>query len=93
MVKRISNELTLGPDKGLQVGWGIRFKEKLCWRKVFLLEAVISVAGVGVGLVWYFRRADVQGATGITAVVLGIGTVALGLLHGVSEALDASPES
>jgi hypothetical protein len=90
MVKRLGSELILGPDRGLQEGWGIQFKEKLCWRKIFMLEGVVGITGVGMGVMWYCRKGDVQGAAGITAAILGIGTVVLGLAHGVSEGLDAS---
>ena len=83
--KRRKAKLTVCPQQGTSVGWGIHLVEGWVVSRLWFLALMLFVLGTLVfGVCWAVLRHDVQGAFGVsgymvTLVALILGTVQAGL--------------
>jgi hypothetical protein len=91
MVKKLGQTPDLGPSLPYKTGWGLRFREKLCWAKVFVVMAVVAGVGVALAVAWYCTHSrDIQGASSLLACILAFGTIFLGFMHALSDYVEGS---
>lgn len=73
------------PPYQFGLGWGIEFEEGWCMDSVIRWIATIFVAAATVFLVcWWRMRHDVQGASGIAAVLVSYATLIITMFTAVA---------
>lgn len=83
--KKRKAKLTVCPEQGTSVGWGIHLVEGWVVSKLWLLGLLLFVLGSLVfGICWAVLRHDIQGAFGVAAYMVAliglvIGTIQAGL--------------
>jgi hypothetical protein len=79
--KRLASRLQAKPD-GIEVGWGVYFREGWHWEAIFGLMLIIGLFGsILFGILWSVFEKDIQGAFGVasycvTATAMFIGFIA-----------------
>ncbi|KAI9711284.1 MAG: hypothetical protein M1820_002271 [Bogoriella megaspora] len=89
---KISGMLEWPEDEGGEVeGWGLRFREQICWKKVWIAEGIWATAAIIFAIIWcIYHDGDLQDGFTVAGVVLAYGTIFLGLLQGFAQYLDKS---
>ena len=77
--KRRKNKLTVCPQRGTSVGWGIHVIEGWVIRRVWLLLLGFFVTGsLAFGVCWSILKHDIQGAFAVAAWIIAL----MGLIAG-----------
>ena len=90
---KISGKIRWPEDDGGEIeGWGLRFREMVSWRAVWVAEFFIGSAAAAFAIVWcHYRNGDIQDGFTVAGVVLAYGTIFLGLVQGFAQYLERSP--
>ena len=90
---KISGKLHWADDDAGEVeGWGLRFKEMISWRAVWVSEFFIASFATVFAIIWCSRRdGDLQDGFTVAGVVLAYGTIFLGLVQGFAQYLERHP--
>ncbi|KAI9724833.1 MAG: hypothetical protein M1812_000109 [Candelaria pacifica] len=87
--KKVDGELEWNQDGGEKEGWGLRIRERICWRKVFIFEALLGVLAIIIAIILcQSSHRGLQDGFTVAAVVLAYGTIFLGLIQGVAQLLE-----
>ncbi|KAI9660632.1 MAG: hypothetical protein M1821_009984 [Bathelium mastoideum] len=89
---KISGQLRWSEDDGGELeGWGLRFKETMSWRAVWVSEFLIAGTATAFAVFWCaYRNGDIQDGFTVAGVVLAYGTIFLGLVQGFAQYLEQS---
>lgn len=80
--KKRKAKLTVCPQQGTSVGWGIHLVEGWVVRRVLLLCLALFVVGSLVfGICWAIFKHDLQGAFGVAAYMVTLMGLAVGCLQ------------
>ncbi|KAH0553287.1 hypothetical protein GP486_006580 [Trichoglossum hirsutum] len=78
-------KLELAAEDCYAPGWGPWFREEFSWAKAFVMEALIAGGSLAFGIAWSLHSGNgLQDGFSVGAWMLTVGTLGLGLLHGVS---------
>ena len=81
--KKRKERLTVCPERGTSVGWGIHLVEGWVVQRIWLLCLALFIIGsVAFGICWTVLEHDIQGAFGISTYVIAL----LGLVIGCMQA-------
>ncbi|KAI9707433.1 MAG: hypothetical protein M1836_000394 [Candelina mexicana] len=87
--KKVDGELAWQQDSGEKEGWGLRFRERICWMKVFIVEACWGTIAIIFAIGWCrSQHGGLQDGFTVAAVILAYGTIFLGLIQGVAQLLE-----
>lgn len=80
--KKRKAKLSVCPQQGTSVGWGIHLVEGWVVARVWLLVLVLFLVGsLAFGVCWAALRRDVQGAFGVAAYVVALGGLVAGTVQ------------
>ncbi|KAI9792118.1 MAG: copper-binding transcription factor [Piccolia ochrophora] len=86
MPKKVGSMLIVGKDTDEErEGWGLHVREVICWRKVAVAMAMISIGALLFAIIWcVLHDGGIQDGFTVTGVLLVYGTVILALLQGMA---------
>ncbi|KAI9803303.1 MAG: hypothetical protein M1825_002094 [Sarcosagium campestre] len=90
MPKKMRHKLRLLPSAETELeGWGLRLRERVCWKKVAAVEATWALMALIFAIVWCrcHPQSDLQDGFAVTGVLLAYGTIFLGLMHAAANSL------
>ena len=80
--KKRKTKLTVCPEQGTSVGWGIHLAESWVGSTVWLLALFMFVIGSLVfGVGWTIREHDIQGACAVAAYMVALAGLVAGTLQ------------
>lgn len=80
--KRREAKLSVCPQQGTSVGWGVHLVEGWVVARVWLLVLVLFLVGsLAFGICWAELRHDVQTAFGVSAYIMAFGGLVAGTLQ------------
>ncbi|KAL9629934.1 MAG: hypothetical protein Q9164_006654 [Protoblastenia rupestris] len=85
MPKKLRRRLSVCPQRGTSLGWGVHFVEGLHWTKLYALGLTGLLLGVLFGVLWAKLRDDVQGGFGIAACIMLGFTFTVGIVQAAFE--------
>lgn len=90
---KISGKLRWSEDDGGEIeGWGLRFKEMISWKAVWVSEFFIASIATAFAVFWCSsHNGDLQDGFTVAGVVLAYGTIFLGLVQGFAQYLERNP--
>ena len=68
--RRLHQQLTVRPEKGYSIGWGLQYVEGISMTRVFVCGLLRSVVSTLVGIAYAVRLHDTQGGFAIGAYML-----------------------
>ncbi|KAI9768665.1 MAG: hypothetical protein M1835_006827, partial [Candelina submexicana] len=84
--KKVDGELAWQQDGGEEEGWGLRFRERICWMNVFIVEACWGTIAIVFAIGWCrSQHGGLQDGFTVAAVILAYGTIFLGLIQGAAQ--------
>lgn len=80
--KKRNEKLTVCPQQGTSIGWGIHLVEGWALNRVWLLALLFFLTGSLVfAICWAVLKRDLQGAFGVGAYVVALIGLVLGTIH------------
>jgi hypothetical protein len=80
--KKIGQQLTVCPVKGVSPGWGLHFVEGFSWKKILTIACLVFVlTSVGVGILYWKFQHSIQDSFAIGSFVLACFGVSISTLQ------------
>ena len=80
--KKRKNKLSVCPQQGIGMGWGIHLEESWVGYRLWLLALSLFLVGSLIfGICWAALRHDVQSAFGVSAYIATLGGLVFGTLQ------------
>jgi hypothetical protein len=85
--KRLGKGLTFTEDFISTPGYGLYIQEEICWKKVFLVEAIFATCCMDFAIIWCIKNGGgIQDGFAIAGTGIAYGTIMLGALQAVTHA-------
>ena len=84
--KKVGEPLLLCKSLDAREGYGLYIQERICWRKVFVIEAVFATACMIFAIVWCIKNSGgIQDGFAIAGTGIAYATIILGASQAVAQ--------